>query len=69
MPQKAEYRSAIRSKKMIRHAFIELLGSTAADKITVTDLAQKAGLNRGTFYAHYEDNRPVFCQQPNERGK
>ncbi len=55
MPQKAEYRSAIRSKKMIRDAFIELLGSTAADKITVTDLAQKAGLNRGTFYAHYED--------------
>ncbi len=55
MQHKAEYRSSVRSKKMIRDAFTELLQTTAADKITVTDIAQKAGLNRGTFYAHYED--------------
>lgn len=55
MPHKTEYRSSIRSKKMIQDAFIELLRSRSADRITVTDIAQKAGLNRGTFYAHYAD--------------
>lgn len=55
MPQKAEYRNAIRSKKMIRSAFIELLQAKTLDKITVTNIVETADLNRGTFYAHYAD--------------
>ena len=55
MPQKAEYRNALRSRKMIQDAFIELLGAMPLDKITVTGIVEKAGLNRGTFYAHYAD--------------
>ena len=55
MPQKAEYRSAIRSKKLIRNAFIELLQTETQNKITITNIIDKAGLNRGTFYAHYTD--------------
>ena len=55
MPQKAEYRNAIRSKKLIKNAFIELLQEKTLDKITVTNIVEKAELNRGTFYAHYTD--------------
>ena len=55
MSQKAEYRNAVRSKKMIRDAFIELLQTKPLEKITVTGIVEKAELNRGTFYAHYAD--------------
>lgn len=50
---KAEYRSAIRSRRMIQQAYADMLQEKAADKITVTDVVKKADINRGTFYAHY----------------
>ena len=50
---KAEYRSAIRSRRMIQQAFADMLQIKAVDKITVTDVVKKADINRGTFYAHY----------------
>lgn len=52
---KAEYRSALRSKKMITDALVELLDEKTLDKITVTDIVKRANINRGTFYAHYEN--------------
>lgn len=50
---KAEYRSSIRSKKLITDALVALLDEKPLDKITVTDIVKKADINRGTFYAHY----------------
>lgn len=52
---KAEYRSAIRSRKLILAALADLLQEKPVDKITVTDVVRKAEINRGTFYAHYAD--------------
>ena len=52
---KAEYRSAIRSRKLINDALADMLQEKPLDKITVTDVVAKAGINRGTFYAHYAD--------------
>ncbi len=52
---KAEYRSAIRSRKLINAALADLLQEKPLDKITVTDVVNRAGINRGTFYAHYTD--------------
>lgn len=52
---KAEYRSAIRSKKMIVEALADLLQEKPLDKITVTDVVNRAQINRGTFYAHFTD--------------
>lgn len=53
---KATYRNAIRSQKMIKQSFLELM-STHSDltKISVTDIVEKANINRGTFYSHYEN--------------
>ncbi len=52
---KAEYRSAIRSKKMIIAALADVLQEKPLDKITVTDIVTRAQINRGTFYAHFTD--------------
>jgi len=52
---KAEYKSAIRSKRLINEALADLLQEKPLDKITVTDVVNRADINRGTFYAHYKD--------------
>lgn len=52
---KAEYRSAIRSRKLINAALADLLQEKPLEKITVTDVVNRAEINRGTFYAHYAD--------------
>lgn len=66
MGEKAEYRSAIRSKRLIRQAFVDLLKEKNIEKITVTDIITRADINRGTFYAHYQDTRAVIEQFENE---
>lgn len=55
MGEKKEYRSAVRSRKLIRQAFLELLKEKPLEKITVTDIVKRADINRSTFYAHYPD--------------
>lgn len=52
---KAEYRSALRSRKLIIDALADILQEKPLDKITVTEVVARAGINRGTFYAHYTD--------------
>lgn len=66
MGNKAEYRSAIRSRKLIIQAFIELMQEKELEKITVTDIVKRADINRGTFYAHYQDTHAVIEQIGND---
>ncbi|MDQ7093547.1 TetR/AcrR family transcriptional regulator C-terminal domain-containing protein [Desulfosporosinus sp. PR] len=48
-------RRTIRTKKMIRSALAELIDEKGFINISVTDLTQRADINRGTFYLHYVD--------------
>ena len=48
-------RRSQRSKRMIHTAFIELLKEKPLSDITVAEIARKADIGRGTFYAHYTD--------------
>ena len=57
MEKRKEYRSAVRSRRLIRSAFLELLREKPCEKITVTDIVTAADINRSTFYAHYPDVR------------
>ncbi len=66
MSGKAEYKSAIRSRKMIRHAFVELILEKELEKITVKSIVEKAEISRGTFYAHYSDIYAVIEEIENE---
>lgn len=61
-----EYRSAIRSRRLIREAFFELLQEKEFERITVTDIVNRADLNRSTFYAHYPDIWAVAEEIQNE---
>ena len=60
MPSRKEYRNAIRSRQMLRSAFQELLREKPIEKITATDIINKSGLNRSTFYAHYPDVKGII---------
>lgn len=42
------------TKTKLREAILELLQDKSIDKVTVKDICDKAGLNRGTFYLHYD---------------
>ena len=43
------------SIEKIEKVFIELLQTLPLEKISVSDICKKAGLNRSTFYANYAD--------------
>ncbi|PWU67392.1 TetR/AcrR family transcriptional regulator [Gracilibacillus dipsosauri] len=45
----------LRTRKLLRDAFIELLLEMDIKKISVNRLAEKATINRVTFYLHYKD--------------
>ena len=44
-----------RTRKLLQDAFMELLGEKSFHAISVQDIAERATLNRATFYAHFED--------------
>lgn len=45
----------MRTRRAIKLAFTQLLYETSLEKITVNTLANRAEINRVTFYAHYHD--------------
>lgn len=63
---KAEYRSSIRSKNLIKKAVAKLIHEKELSKITVSDIIREADISRGTFYAHYSDVDSVLKQIENE---
>lgn len=48
-------RNAQRSIRLIEEAFVGLLMEEPYEKVTVTQITERADLNRGTFYAHFKD--------------
>ncbi|WP_215144475.1 TetR/AcrR family transcriptional regulator [Exiguobacterium qingdaonense] len=45
----------IRTKKLIKDAFFSLIEEQGFEAVTVKQLTERAGINRGTFYSHYVD--------------
>lgn len=43
------------TKMLIRKAFTELLRQKPIQSISIRELCENAGINRGTFYSHYTD--------------
>lgn len=52
----------IKSKQALRRAFIDLTLEKQTPQITVRDLAQRAGVNRMTFYAHYDEVPDILLE-------
>lgn len=42
------------TKRVLRSSILELLKLKSIDKVTVKEICDTAGLNRGTFYLHYD---------------
>ena len=51
-----------RTKRLLKEAFIELLSEKPLDKLTVNMLAERAEINRATFYLHYKDMKDFIEQ-------
>mgnify|MGYP006361113783 FL=1 len=66
---KAEYRSSIRSKNLIKKAVAKLIREKEISKITVSDVIREADISRGTFYAHFADVSGVIDQIESEELK
>lgn len=58
--EKTEYSSAIKSKKAIKNALSQLLMKKDLEEISVTEVVKTAGINRSTFYAHYNNMTEVL---------
>lgn len=51
-----QYKNALRSRKLLKDALIDLLSTGIRfEDITITMLINKADVNRGTFYNHYNN--------------
>lgn len=48
-------RRTLRTKQLVRDAFLGLLQEKSFNRITVRDVTDLADINRGTFYLHYKD--------------
>ncbi len=51
-----------KNKKEIRKAFIVLVMEKGYDRLTVSDIARRADINRMTFYSHYDAVEDVFTE-------
>lgn len=55
MPEKKQDARVRYTKMVIRNSLLELLRIKPIAKITVTEICERADINRATFYAHYSD--------------
>ena len=58
-------RRVVKTKRAIRNAFAELLSQKKIHEITIKDIAEKADINRKTFYAHYSGTYQIVDEIEN----
>lgn len=59
-------RRVFKTKRAIRNAFAELLSEKDIDKITIKDIADRADINRRTFYSYYSGVYQIIDEIENE---
>lgn len=59
-------RRVVRTKKEILNALTTLLEQKTIDEITVKEITDLAGINRGTFYLHYVDKYDLMEKSINQ---
>src|SRR5512143_406333 len=50
----------VRTRQMLRDALVALIAEKGFDALTVQDIAERAKLNRATFYLHYHDKQDLL---------
>ncbi|WP_256759575.1 TetR/AcrR family transcriptional regulator [Cohnella sp. WQ 127256] len=59
-------RRQVRTKQLMYTALMTLIEEKGAEGVTVTDIANRANINRGTFYLHYRDVPDMLEQHKEE---
>ncbi|MNW37725.1 hypothetical protein D3C74_147770 [compost metagenome] len=59
-------RRILRTRHQLRDVLLDLALQKPLETITVKELMEKSGLNRGTFYLHYQDIHDFLEQFKNE---
>lgn len=54
------------TRLLIRRAFTDLLRQKPQQSISIKELCEAAGINRGTFYTHYTDLHDLLVQMEEE---
>lgn len=65
MTEKVDRRK-LRTKRLLRESLLELMEEKGVERVTVSDLTARAGVNRGTFYLHYSDIADMYDQWKGE---
>ena len=52
----------VRTQQVIRDALVELIEEKGFEAMTVKDITTRARINRGTFYAHYQDKYDLMAK-------
>jgi AcrR family transcriptional regulator len=55
-------RRILRTKEAIRDAVIDLIAEKGFEAVSVSDISERANINRGTFYLHYKDKYDLLEQ-------
>lgn len=64
MAQKENQRIAL-TKKLLQEGLLRLLEQKSLDKISVTELCRESGINRATFYNHYNSPQDLLSSIEN----
>ncbi len=51
-----------RTKEAVSNALIELIAEKGFEAVSVSDITERANINRGTFYLHYKDKYDLLEQ-------
>lgn len=63
---KKENQRIMITKRLLREGLFRLLETKDIDRINVTELCREAGINRATFYTHYETPRDILLEVERE---
>ncbi len=66
MPQNLEDLRVQRTRKLLQRALLEATTERGFAHVTVRDIAERAMVNRATFYRHYEDKYDLLAQYMEE---
>ncbi|WP_077609652.1 TetR/AcrR family transcriptional regulator [Clostridium sp. Marseille-P2415] len=64
--EKREDLRTLKSKRLMKNTFLELIKEKGYQHITVMDISRRALINRKTFYFHYETIEALYEEMTNE---
>lgn len=57
----------VRTRRLLQDALLELAREKSLDEITIADIADRAAVNRSTFYQHYADKETLLADALDEQ--